>query len=351
MASAVLALAAILVLAGPAQARILLRPPPGKVFFGVSDSGDAIDFRQFTNAVGKHPAVTQTFHPWGNSLHRAIPRWYGYKARPMLHISAADDETLEEIIAPRGIALGKDDDYLLRLNHSFASRRIRAYVRPLGEPNRCLNTWAAFDCVGGSRGSARSPRWYKRAFRRMYILLHGGASRRKINARLRRLGLPPMQRDAGDGREPRRLPRAPISVVWSPLPGGSPAIPVMRPGHYYPGDAWVDWVGTDFYAKYPYWKTLNRFYRTFDGKPFALTEWGVDAGDDPRFVRRIFGWTRKHKRTRMLIYYQDFAEPNDYTITQYPRSRRVIYRHLKKRRYPALPPHPPKPPPSTGGSG
>ena len=44
------------------------------------------------------------------------------------------------------------DDYLLQINNFFATRGLPAYIRPLGEANRCLNAWAAVNCDGTQRG-------------------------------------------------------------------------------------------------------------------------------------------------------------------------------------------------------
>src|SRR5690606_17156313 len=123
----------------------VLKPPPGKVFFGVTDTGDAADFREFARQVHKHPAVIQTFHPWDNSWSKSVPRWRSVRARPMLHITTrADDGT--ELITPRQIARGRGDDYLIRINQTSSKRRLRMYLRPLGEPNRCLNYYSGVDC-------------------------------------------------------------------------------------------------------------------------------------------------------------------------------------------------------------
>jgi hypothetical protein len=284
----------------------------------------------------------------------------------MVHISTVDDQTGAEIITPRGIATAASDDYLIRLNSSLATRGILAYIRPLGEMNRCLNAWAAYTCSGRSRGSSYTPYWYKQAFRRIAIIVRGGGTLAEIDARLAAANLPPLNRRAGNGIEPDALQHAPVAMVWSPLPGGSPTTKRNRPGHFWPGSSYVDWVGTDIYSRYPVWKTLTRFYkvRKYRRKPFALTEWGVSAGDDPKFVKRIFTWVRRHKRTKMFIYYQDFGTSNPYRIQNYPKSRAVIARNLRQHRYPALPPDPPAPPaptaptdpneppaPPTGGTG
>ena len=336
--------------AAPADWRSF-KPPGRSTFFGVTDTGRAAGFRTFANAVGKHPAVIETYHPWGNSLHDSIPRWQEVRARPMLHISTVDGDG-NEIITPRGIAKGLGDEYLIRLNRSFARHDFPAYVRPLGEPNRCLNAYAGVSCTGGARGGFYSAGWYRQAFRRMYVILHGGGRRREINGKLHKLGLPGLRR-AG-GKEPRRLPTAPVAVVWSPLPDGSPSTAAASPGRYYPGDRYVDWVGTDFYSRYPYWRDLRRFYNRYakgHGKPFALTEWGVWGSDAPSFVRRIFTFARAHQHTRMLVYYQDFGSRNPFRIQNFPASRQVLAARLASPRYPGLAPRPPEPEPTSGGIG
>ncbi|MGH3368755.1 MAG: hypothetical protein ACRDPR_02025, partial [Nocardioidaceae bacterium] len=122
----------------------------------MSDRGSATEFKEFADAVGKHPAVLQTFHPWGNGLNQAIPRWQQLRVRPMLHISTMDDQTLGELITPQSIAQGAGDNYLLRLNSTFAETGTPTYVRPLGEANRCLNAWSAVTCGGSARGAGHT---------------------------------------------------------------------------------------------------------------------------------------------------------------------------------------------------
>ena len=50
-------------------------PPKPSVFFGVSDQGTTQEFNEFTELLAKHPALLETFHPWGNSLNAAYERW------------------------------------------------------------------------------------------------------------------------------------------------------------------------------------------------------------------------------------------------------------------------------------
>ena len=351
--AAVLALAIGAIGAAPAQALTLVPPKPD-VLFGVSDQGTTQQFNEFTELLAKHPALLETFHPWGNSLNQAYERWRETGTRPVLAISTMDDQNLSELITPEQIALGAGDDYLLQLNDFFAKRGLPAYVRPLGEPNRCLNAWSAINCDGTQKGGEHTAYWYKEAFRRIAAIVRGGQTLEGLNATLAEIGLPPLNRTKGPN--PTELLAAPVSIVWSPLPGGSPRVKGNFPGNFWPGARWVDWAGTDFYSEYPVWKDLNRFYtgKQWKGKPLAITEWAVSGKDEPRFVKQLVSWTVKHSRVRMFVYYAGFGPgTNTYDLRLYPRTTNTL--RLKLRRetflqyaeynaglFPPLPPPPPK---------
>src|SRR5690606_21855011 len=221
---------------------------------------------------------------------------------------------------------------------------MHTYIRPLGEPNRCLNAYAAFDCAGKPRDPRFNTKWYRRAFQRIYLIVHGGLRRGQIDRRLSRLGMPPLS--PVETVVPRLLPKAPVAVIWSPLPVGSPRAKGNFPGNFFPGNRFVDWVGTDFYSKYPHWKDLTRFYNRFAAKrrkPLALTEWGVWGVDDPIFTRRLFTWVEKRPLARMLVYYQDFGSENPFRIQNFPRSAGVISRRVANGLYPQRAPLAPFP--------
>jgi hypothetical protein len=341
--TALLAVAALALTAVPATGGPLL-PHGDKVFFGISDTGDPADFGAFSEAMDKHPALIQTFRTWGSDFPESIERWQEARARPVLHITTADNNDGHELISPRAIAKGEGDTYLIRLNSLFWEKGMRAYIRPLGEPNRCLNVYASYDCDGNLRDAAHRPRWYKRAFRRVYVIVHGGGKRAEIDARLAQAGLPSLREDV------RGLPKAPVALLWSTLPAGSPTVPQNRPRHFYPGSRWVDWVGTDFYSDNQDWKSLTGLYRRFGGKPFALPEWGVNGADDARFVSRLLTWVDRHRRCKMLLYYQDFGSTSSYRLQNYPASLGVLKDWLHSPRLPHFAPHPPiAPPPPPGG--
>ncbi|HET7416957.1 MAG TPA: hypothetical protein VFJ61_04970 [Solirubrobacterales bacterium] len=325
------AAAALLGLLAPAGAAARsLVPPKPNVFLGVSDRGTTTEFNEYAELTGKHPALLETFHPWGNSLNEAYERWRETATRPILHISTADDQTLAELITPQQIALGAGDEYLLQLNNFFATKGVLAYIRPLGEPNRCLNAWSAVNCDGSQKGGEHTSGWYKQAFRRISLIVRGGQSIEAINATLAEIALPPVTRTKGP--VPTELPAAPVSMVWSTLPGGSPRVKGNFPGNYWPGRRWVDWVGTDFYSEYPVWEDLNRFYagKQWKGMPVAMTEWAVSGEDDPRWVKQVIAWTVRHPRVRMLVYYSGFGLGNPYDPRLYPRTTNTLRKKIRR---------------------
>jgi hypothetical protein len=330
--------------AGSASAAGVLEPKGKQIYFGVSDTGDPASFGEFSSAVSKHPAVIESFRAWGSEVRDSIQRWEIARARPMIHITTADPQTGGEILTLAQIANGAGDSFLIRLNKLFAEKHMRAYVRPLGEPNRCLNVYAAYECAGHPRSSADSALNYRRAFRRIYVIVHGGGKAKTINARLAEANLPPLNANVGG------LPKAPVAIVWSPLPSGSPTTKKNLPQNFYPGDKWVDWTGTDFYASYPEWGALTKLYERYPDKPFAITEWGVEAGDDPNFVSHLFAWVKAHPRTKMMVYYQDFGSTSNYRIQNYAESLSVLSARLHDRHFPAYAPGAPHlPPPPPGG--
>jgi hypothetical protein len=102
----------------------------------------------------------------------------------------------------------------------------------------------------------------------------------------------------------------------------------------------VDWVGTDFFANSPTFHLLERFYRDprWRRKPFVFGEWALWGREDPRFVRRLFGWIRSHPRVRMAVYNQGALLPRFLRLRSFPRSGRELRRQLRDPRFAAQPP-------------
>jgi hypothetical protein len=310
----------------PAALAAPYAPPRGKVWTGVTAGFDVGDYVART---GKHPAVWQHFIAWGGSYQYTLENSRRAGARLMLHISTSRGQNMPEKLSPGAIARGDGDRFLVGLTRDLAGVGAPVYIRALGEMNNCNNAYAAYDCNGRRRDRAHSAAALKRAWKRIYLILHGGAVA-AIDARLAALGLPPVH---GAGAA---LPQPQVAFVWAPMTGGAPAIAALRPQAYWPGRRWVDWVGTSFYSRFPNFAGLQRFYNQFAarrGKPFAIAEWAIWGADAPGFATTLFDWIAHHPRVAMVQYNQGAQSGGIFRLGHYPGSARVVRHRLAARRY------------------
>ena len=235
-----------------------------------------------------------------------------FGSAPMVHISTSAGNNLPGRLSPRAIARGRGDRWLLALQADVVAARRPVYVRPLAEMDAYWNPYSAYG-PSGRRDAAHSTRWFRRAWRRIAVILRGGPD---VDARLRAMGLPPTGRGG--------LAKGQVALVWCPQVAGAPDVPGNAPRAYWPGRRWVDWAATDFHSRFPNFAGLERFYRAFPGKPFAFGEWALWGRDDPAFVHRLFRWVRGHRRVRMLVYNQGAAPGGPFDLARYPRSRAAI---------------------------
>jgi hypothetical protein len=322
-----LAALAAFALTAPTAHAVTYGPPHGKVYTGLSGGSST---QPYTGQVGKDAAVFGVFVKWNGGYGHAFDAADRAGARLMLHVSTQDGYGTPEQITPRGIARGYGDRYLLRLNRSLAEARRPVYVRLLAEMNQANNGYSAFDRNGRSRGPSHSTAAFRSAWRRSALILRGGP-RAAIDARLRALHLPPIQGGGGD------LPEPQVALMWVPQTEGSPAIAANSARAYWPGGAYVDWVGTDFYSRFPNFDKLERFYDDFKGKPFVFAEWALWGADDPGFVRRFFSWIGSHRRVRMQLYNQGGRPGGPFRLSRYPRSRKALRAALRGGRHVARP--------------
>ena len=311
---------ALLVAPAPARAEAYL-PPPGKVFSGLTGGRDVTAFEQ---VVGAHPSVFQFFTHWGEPLDWAFDAAARSRARPMLHFSTSNGR--RELITPRDIAAGEGDGYLIELNRRLAASGQVTYVRLMAEMNGHWNPYCAFDRSGRARGPSHSTASFRGAWRRSALVLRGGPIE-AIDAKLARADLPPLRGAAGG------LPTPKVSLLWVPQVAGAPNVRGNSPRAYWPGSRYVDWVGTDFYSRFPNWSGLERLYRAFRRKPFALGEWAIWGADDAGFVRRLFRWARRHPRARMLIYNQGAEPSGPFNLARYPRAAAELRTQLRSPRW------------------
>jgi hypothetical protein len=312
----VLAFALLLALAGAAQASPYL-PPPGRVFAGLSGGGVG----GFEAAAGKHSPVLQTFAAWDAVGTGYLTTAQHDRARSMIHISTKGMDG-REAITPRGIAGGQGDAHLVYLNRTMAASGQIVYVRLMAEMNGSWNPYAGYNASGSPRGGAHSVRWFKQAWRRMVLIIRGGPVA-GIDARLAKLHLPPLHGAGGT------LPTPKAAFVWDPEVWGDPNVPGNSAAAYWPGSAFVDWVGTDFYSRFPNYRGLNAFYKQFRHKPFAFGEWALWGHDDPGFVQGLFGWIKAHRRVRMVMYNQGTnPAASPFELARYPRSAAALRHEL-----------------------
>lgn len=327
MAFAVLATVASVVLGAPARAGAEpYVPPAGTIFAGVASGDDVADFEQRT---GTHPAVWQQWIQWGKPFDYAFERAGRARARLMLHVSTAAGQNRRGSISPGAIARGDGDAYLLALNAAIAAQGAPVYVRLMGEMNNCDLAYSSYDCDGSRRPADWSAARFVRAWQRAVLVLRGGDVA-TLNARLAALHLPAVRGAAG------ALPAPRVAFVWSPMTGGSPMIAPLRPERYWPGSAYVDWIGTSFYSKFPNFRFLEPYYAHFAAryrKPFAFAEWGMWGADDPGFARDLFGWVARHPRVRMMVYNQGAPSPGLFRLGRYPRAAAVVRRGLASPRF------------------
>jgi hypothetical protein len=221
-------------------------------------------------------------------------------------------------IPPLDIAQGRADSYLVALNGALAGFGGLVYVRPLPEMNGHWNEYCAFERDGSSRGPRFSTASFRKAFARIAILSRGGPAAR-MNAHLRRLGLPGV---GGD------LPRTQARIVWNPQGYGAPDIPANSAAAYYPGDAYVDVVANDIYRQSTgaAWEANEKLYAAHRNKPYAIAEWGLWGMDDPAYVQQMAAFAKTHPRLELLAYFN--SKPGSlWDLASKPRSR-AAYRKL-----------------------
>jgi hypothetical protein len=301
-------------------------PPHGQVWHALTGANPTT---QYEGRVGKHVAVRGSFIRWGGSYEWAIREATSNRSRLLLHVSTASGQHQPEVISPGAIARGQGDSFLVSLNRRLAEHGQPVYLRWLGEMNNCDNAYSSHRCNGSSRNADHAPARFKRAWRRAVLIVRGGDVG-AINERLAAMGMPPVSTGAA------ALPIPQVAFIWSPMTGGSPMIPALRPRVFWPGGRYVDWVGTSFYSRYPNFRWLTPYYRKFANryrKPFALVEWALWDGENPGFVHDLFSWVRAHGRTKMISYNHGAIRNGPFSLSRYPRSARAIRKRLKSARF------------------
>ncbi len=104
---------------------------------------------------------------------------------------------------------GQGDAHLIGIARTAGAVREEVLHRPYADMNGHLNGYSAYNADGSRRGAAYTQKWLKQAFRRTYIIMHGGTGSEDV-------GEAESARPPGrHGRRPQRgaLPRAPEKAV------------------------------------------------------------------------------------------------------------------------------------------
>jgi hypothetical protein len=273
------------------------------------------DAERFQSLTGQSSTVGHEIVGWGQGAGWGSP-FHALFAMlgpiPMLGLSTGRGSG--EAITPAQLAAGKGDDYLVALNAAIASFGQPIYIRPFGEMNGHWNPYCAFTSSGRPK-PGHSTAQFKRAFARVYIIVHGGTAA-EVDAKLGKLGMPPIGKDLAVNAFPT------TKVIWNPQGYGSPDIPGNTAQAYYPGDAYVDVVGNDLYdiRGNAAWAANESLYRAHPLKKFAIPEWGLWGIDDPAFVRKMGAFARTHPRLELLAYYSGKAG-SVFDLASKPKSR------------------------------
>ena len=229
----------LLVVVFAASASLLLSDASGRENRGVASAagphpllGITGNLARFKSQTGQDSSVDQAFLGWDQGLSYGTPFAAFFPTLapiPMIHLGTKGKNLLEAI-TPGGIASGTGDSYLIALNHAIAGWGKAIYVRPMAEMNNAGNFYSGYAASGQPRDAAHSPATYRKAFARIYLILHGGTAS-AIDARLK------AARDGSSARRGDLLvnPFPTLRVVWSPLASSNPRVAGQRGRGVLPG--------------------------------------------------------------------------------------------------------------------
>ncbi|HEX5468114.1 MAG TPA: hypothetical protein VFW80_03600 [Gaiellaceae bacterium] len=277
---------------------------------------------RFKDQTGQSTAVNLDFISWGVHRGSYLDKIFT-EAKPIPMVAFGTvNASGREAITPKGIARGKGDRVLISIARAAARFGGEAYIRPYAEMNGHWNPYCAYNSSGSYRGSAHSTKNFRKAFRRTYLIMHGGPIG-QINTRLTASGMPKLRRD-------KALPVNDVRVVWNPQGFGSPDLKGNRANSYYPGNKYVDVVANDLYdfGRGVEWEANLDLYRSHPGKPYAIGEWGLGGGiDHPDFVRKMAGFVKSHPRVEAIVYYRSMRS-SIFDLGGKPKSRAAYKKYI-----------------------
>jgi beta-mannanase len=136
-----------------------------------------------------------------------------------------------------------------------------------------------------------------------------------------------------------------VAFVWSP---NVPDVPSVDQGgvgfqKYYPGDAYVDWIGVSFYSGNPI-ENLSVIYNTYAAKkPFFITEWATSPEKNqyyPNFpgegvwVQSVMqALQQKYPRVKAISWFQWLKADGNHLLERVPPQRVAYNQAIQNPRY------------------
>jgi hypothetical protein len=233
----------------------------------------------FERAIGRNLSINMHFYAWGDTFPSGLEQWDIENGRTPL--------VSWEATRLSGILAGSYDAMIKRRADALKALGAPVFLRWGHEMN---GNWYAWDGVhNNDRGKTNGPAKYRAAWKRIHSLFR---SRGATN----------------------------VVFVWAPNHVSVPNTSWNSWRNYYPGDAYVDWVGIDAYnwgtsrsySRWTYISTLIKpVYRDYAGrKPIMLAETAsADAGGSKA------GWINNMRR---------------YVRGSFPSVAAVMWFHVKK---------------------
>lgn len=214
-----------------------------------------------------------------------------------------------EAISPGAIALGEGDARILEAASALRAATVPVVLRFDPEMNGYWHSYCAVNRDRSLRDADHSTTAFIAAWRRVRTIFKGGTVA-EVDAALEALGQPPLSVSTT-----ATVGAPDVPFAWVPNISANPAVAenTHLAKEYYPGDAYVDWVGVDIYDSLPNnsdWafnrELLNEQYAAHPAKPFGFFEWGLlSRTDDAQFVSDAFDWIDTHPRVALIDWYDN----------------------------------------------
>ncbi|MFF3326481.1 glycoside hydrolase family 26 protein [Streptomyces sp. NPDC002889] len=262
----------------PFDVRPLIKP--GKKYFGAAVDGaptDMAKLQPYTDQVGKQPNLVEYYAAWGDGFH-------AQGVRNAWHKGALTVMSWEPFTTPLAdIADGSADAYITQYASAVRKLNLPVAISFADEMNGQWEKW----------GTERTtPAQYVRAWRHIHdIFAEAGAA----------------------------------NVIWTWAPNIINPVKSTDIEKYYPGDAYVDWVGMIGYFtgnednafSSVFGPTITKV-RTFTDKPLLILETAAEPGPRRRAdIRNLFAGVEKDESIVGFVWF-DYRKRADWRLAASP---------------------------------